>query len=183
MGCPSQQWLSIFVPNFLECEVSVVERQRQPWNYRLPENRCVKIVPYWKYFDVACEAIFIPALAFFSQLLGSVVRFLAGNEPTPFSLSAPKGVYGILRRTAQGDLILWVCANVGSKDAAVGLMRQTFVPISNVDVRILIPNGRSVKSVQLLRAERSVPFTVSGSYVTTKIPVVHIAELVHMVLE
>jgi hypothetical protein len=117
------------------------------------------------------------------HLLGSIVRFLAGNEPTPFSLSAPKGVYGILRRTAEGDLILWVCANVGFKDEAVGLMRQTFVPISNVDVRVLVPNGRSVKSVQLVRAEHSVPFTMSASYVETRIPVVHVAELVHIVLQ
>ena len=32
------------------------------------------------------------------RMLGSMVRYLGGNTPAPFSLVAPKGVYRILRR-------------------------------------------------------------------------------------
>ena len=53
------------------------------------------------------------------RILGSIIRYLAHQEPIPFRLTAPKGVYGILRRTSMGDLILWICANVGFKDASV----------------------------------------------------------------
>lgn len=121
----------------------------------------------------------IPSL---QRILGSIVRYLAADEPMPFSLTAPKGVYGILRRAPMGDLVLWVCANVGFKDAAVGRMRQEFVPISSVGVRVRIPEGRQVKSAHLVRADRSVPFTVSAGYAVATIPALHIAEVVHLKL-
>ena len=98
----------------------------------------------------------------------------------PFGLVAPKGVYGILRRVPGGDLALWICANVGFKDAAVGRMRQDFVPVSNVVAKVLLPNGRQVKSVDLLRAGQPVPFTIESGYVRITLPAVHIAELVHL---
>jgi hypothetical protein len=111
-----------------------------------------------------------------------MVRYLAGDAPLPFRIAAPVGVYGILRRAPNGDLVLWVLANVGFKDAAVGRMRQDFVPVSNVEVQVRIPEGRRVKSIELLRAERTAPFTIQGGYAIVTLPVVHIAELVHVVL-
>jgi hypothetical protein len=116
------------------------------------------------------------------RLLASMVCYLAGNAPKPFSLIAPKGVYGVLRRALGGDLALWICANVGMKDAAVGRMRQEFIPVANVEVKILVPEGRQVKSVHLVRSDRSVPFTISGGYAVVTIPNLHIAELVHLAL-
>ncbi|HWT80516.1 MAG TPA: beta-galactosidase trimerization domain-containing protein, partial [Candidatus Methylomirabilis sp.] len=80
------------------------------------------------------------------RMLASMVCFLAGGAPVPFNLTAPKGVYGILRRAPGGDPVLWICANVGFKDAAVGRMRQDFVPVSNVVAKILVPDGRKVDS-------------------------------------
>ncbi|MGH9325219.1 MAG: beta-galactosidase trimerization domain-containing protein [Terriglobia bacterium] len=117
------------------------------------------------------------------RVLGSIVRYLGGNEPMPFSISAPQGTYGMLRRTREGDLALWVCANIGFKDAAVGVMRQTYAPISNVEIRVLVPHGRSLRSVRLMRADRSVPFTMAAGYAVTRIPELHIGELVHFMLE
>jgi hypothetical protein len=116
------------------------------------------------------------------RLLTSMVRYLGGDAPMPFHLEAPRGVYGILRRVPGGDLGLWLCANVGFKDAAVGRMRQEFLPVSNVEARIRVPEGKQVKSVHLARSDRSAPFTVSGGYVVVKIPTLHIAELVHVAL-
>lgn len=121
----------------------------------------------------------VPSL---QRILGSIVRYLAADEPLPFSLTAPKGVYGILRRTATGDLVFWVCANVGFKDAAVGRMRQEFMPISNVEIKVRIPEGRSVQSVHLVRANRILPFTISGGYAVATIPTLHIAEVIHLKL-
>jgi hypothetical protein len=121
----------------------------------------------------------VPSL---QQILGSIIRYLAADEPVLFFLTAPKGVYGVLRHAPNGDLLLWVCANVGFKDAAVGRMRQEFVPVSNIEVRVRITAGRQLKSVHLVRAGRSVPFTVTEGYAVTKIPTLHIAELVHLKL-
>ena len=115
-----------------------------------------------------------------SRMLASMVRYLARDEPPPFGLVAPQGVYGILRRAPGGDLALWICANVGCKDATVGRMRQEFVPVANVQVKIRVPEGKQVKSVHLVRSDRSVPFTLSDGYAALNIPNLHIAELVHV---
>ena len=114
------------------------------------------------------------------RMLASMVRYLRADAPMPFSLVAPRGVYGILRRAAGGDLVLWICANVGYKDNTVGRMRQDFLPVPNVVARVLMPEGRQLKSVELLRAKQSVPFEMEGGYAVITLPVVHIAEVVHL---
>jgi hypothetical protein len=121
----------------------------------------------------------IPSLR---RMLASMVRYLGADAPMPFSMVAPRGVYGVLRRAPGGDLALWICANVGFKDATVGRMRQEFIPVANVEVKIRVPEGKQVKSVHLVRSDQSVPFTLSGEYAMMTIPNLHIAELVHVAL-
>lgn len=116
------------------------------------------------------------------RLLSSMVRFLANDAPPPFSIDAPRGVYGVLRQTAAGDFALWVLANVGFKDACIGRMRQEFVPLSNVRVTLQVPRARAAKAVQLLRAGETVPFQVENGFVSVTIPTLHVAEVVHLQL-
>lgn len=116
------------------------------------------------------------------RLLSSMVRYLAHDAPPPFTIDATLGVYGVLRQTADGDMVLWVLANVGFKDASIGRMRQEFVPLSNLRVEILVPHGRSVKAVHLVRSSQSVPFTLENGYASLQIPSLHVAEIVHMEL-
>jgi hypothetical protein len=116
------------------------------------------------------------------KLLVSMARYLASDAPLPFMLEAPRGVYGILRKAPSGDLTLWVCANVGCKDASVGRMRQSFLPVANVVAKVLLMGEKRVKSVQLLRAGLTVPFTREGVYAVIKLPEVHIAEVIHLTL-
>jgi len=133
------------------------------------------------YVSGSLEAMYMASrVASVQRMLGSMVRYLGGDNPLPFSMVAPKGVYGILRRTTGGDLVLWVVANVGFKDDTVGRMRQDFVPVSNVRVKVLVPPGRQVKSVDLLRAKETVPFTLENGYAALTLPAVHIAEVVHL---
>jgi hypothetical protein len=117
------------------------------------------------------------------RMLESMVRYLARDAPAPFSLTAPQGVYGILRKAPSGDLALWVCANVGFKDAAVGRMRQDFLPVPNVVARVLIPEGRRLRSVELLRRNQRAEFTMDGAYAVIPLPIVHIAEVVHLTFD
>jgi len=114
------------------------------------------------------------------RLLASIVRYLAHDAPPLFAVEAPRGVYGVLRKTAGDDRTLWVLANVGFKDSSDGRMRQEFVPLANVRVRILAPDNRRIKAVHLVRSGRSVPFTVEDGYVSLEIPTLHVAELVHL---
>jgi hypothetical protein len=116
------------------------------------------------------------------RILASAVRYLAGNSPPPFTLTAPRGVYGVLRRAPQGDLTLWLLANVGFKDADIGRMRQEFMVVPNVEARVLVPPGRKVRSVHLVRSRREIPFTRAGGYAVVTLPEVHVAEIVHLEL-
>jgi hypothetical protein len=114
------------------------------------------------------------------RVLTSMVRWLAKDAPAPFSLDAPRGVYGILRQSPSGDLALWIVANVGFKDAAVGRMRQEYMPVPGVLARVLIPEGRRLAAVELLRAQEQVAFTMEGFHAVFALPPLHIAELVHL---
>ena len=75
-------------------------------------------------------------------------------------------------------MTLWICANVGFKDNTVGRMRQDFLPVPNVVAKILVPEGRQVKSVELVRSHKPASFTMEGNYAVVTLPSVHIAELV-----
>jgi hypothetical protein len=61
-------------------------------------------------------------------------------------------------------------------------MRQEFVALSNVTVRILLPEGRTVKAVHLVRSAQTVPSTLEAGYATVVIPSLHAAEIVHLEL-
>ena len=116
------------------------------------------------------------------RILASAVRYLAGAAPEPFAISAPRGVYGVLRRAPNEDLMLWILANVGFKDADIGRMRQEFLPVSNVNVRVLITQAHRVNAAHLVRARREVPFTMTDNYAIMTLPEVHVAEVVHLEL-
>lgn len=118
-----------------------------------------------------------------SRLLASIVTYLGAGTPQPFRLKAPRGVYGVLRRATNGDLVLWVIANVGFKDAASGRMRQDYVPVTNVEVGIRIPEGRKAGAINFLRAEqKAANFRIEEGYAVATIPELHIAEVVHLSL-
>ena len=122
------------------------------WNLGTKESRGPAIVvnTYGKgrtvYISGSLEAHYASSrVPSHRRILASAVRYLAGDAPPPFTISAPRGVYGVLRRAPNADLTLWLMANVGFKDAALGRMRQEYMPVSNVEVRILVPEGRGVK--------------------------------------
>jgi hypothetical protein len=116
------------------------------------------------------------------QMLAAMVRYLGGGTPQPYTLKAPTGVYAVLRRATNEDLALWVLANVGFKDAVMGRMRQEYLPLSQIEVGIRIPEGKQAKAMRLMRGEQSVPFKVEGGYAVATIPTLHIAEVVHLAL-
>jgi hypothetical protein len=117
------------------------------------------------------------------RLLRSMVEYLERGAPQLFKLQAPRGVYGVLRQTTGGEPVLWLLANVGFKDAAVGRMRQEFVPVANVKISIRVPQGRQAKAMQLMRADRPIPFELEDGYAVATLPSLHIAEVLHLQLE
>lgn len=117
------------------------------------------------------------------EVLALMIQYLGGGEALPFKLQAPRGVYGVLRRAVNGDLALWVLANVGFKDAATGGMRQEFVPVQDVEVRIRVPEGRRVEGVELMRARQRIPYRLEEGYAVAILPTLHISEIVHLQLK
>jgi hypothetical protein len=140
----------------------------------------------------------VTRIASHRRVLGSVLRYLAGPTPAPFTVDAPRGVYAVLRQAPHGDLMLWLLGNVGFKDADIGRMRQEFMAVPNVAVKAFIPEGRTVKAVRLLRSGKSVPFDagsthetlrsvplrwrMAGRYAEVTVPSIHVAEVVHFEL-
>lgn len=116
------------------------------------------------------------------KMLGSMVQYLAGGAPLPFKLKAPRGVYGILRRARNEDLVLWILADVGFKNAAAGRMRQEYVPVRQVEVSMRIPEGRQAKGMRLMRADHAISFEAKEGYAVATIPELHITEIVHLAL-
>lgn len=116
------------------------------------------------------------------RILASAVRYLAADAPAPFTIRAPRGVYAVLRRAPNSDLTLWLLANVGFKDADIGRMRQEYMPVANVEVGIRVPQGRTVKSVHLIRAERQATFIIADGYAVVVLPTLHVAEILHLEL-
>ena len=116
------------------------------------------------------------------RLLGSIVSYLGGGRPLPFHLSAPRGVYAVLRRAPNEDLVLWVLANVGFKDASIGVMRQDYVPVSDVEIRIRVPERRQAKGMRLMRSGQSLPYRLENGYAVATVAKLHIAEVVHLQL-
>jgi hypothetical protein len=116
------------------------------------------------------------------ELLRSIVEYLGQGLPQPFKLTAPQGVYGVLRRAPRGDLMLWILANVGFKDAAAGRMRQQYVPVTNTQIAIQIPDGKRIKEMHLIRSDANIPFREEDGYAVGTIPTIHIAEVVHIAL-
>ena len=159
------------------------------WNLGLDEVRGPAIIVNelgkgrTVYIAGSLEAHYISSrVASLRRVLASAVRYLARDAQPLFATDAPRGVYGVLRQTSTGDRVLWVLANVGFKDASDGRMRQEFAHLSNVTVRILPPEGRTVKAVHLVRATQTAPFRMENGYVTTVIPTLHAAEIVHLEL-
>ena len=114
------------------------------------------------------------------RLIRSMVEYLSGGLPQPYKLKAPRGVYGVLRRAENGDRALWVLGNVGFKDAVAGRMRQEYMPVSEVEVAIRIPEGQQAKGMRLMRAEREISMREEDGYAVGTIPNLHIAEVVHL---
>jgi hypothetical protein len=157
------------------------------WNLGTKESRgpAVIVHAYGKgrtvYVSGSLEAHYsVSRVASLRRVLASMIRYLGRDKPLPFRLSAPRGVYGVLRRARNGDLVLWVLANAGFKDASRGRMRQEFVSVPNVEVKIRMPEGRRVRGVELVRTQRIVPYHLEEGYAVVTIPTLHIAEVVHL---
>ena len=102
------------------------------WNLGTKEVRGPAIVTHQHgqgkaiYVSGSLEANYLASrVVSIRRVLSSIVRYLGGDAPLPFRLSAPAGVYGILRQAVNSDLALWLLAPIGFKDASGGVCGRT----------------------------------------------------------
>jgi hypothetical protein len=87
------------------------------------------------------------------EYLATLIDPILGQHRT-YSIEARAGVIPHLTAT-KDTILLHLLADTGNKTKKLRI-REEFLPVENVNVRIRIPQGRSVKSVSLLRDGGSV---------------------------
>jgi len=96
-----------------------------------------------------------------SRLLQNTIRWVAG-EDAPVTIKGRGLIEAFAWETEPGFAVHVL--NYTNPNAHRGWLRE-FYPIGEQKVRLQLPAGRSVKRVDLLRAEREIPFRVSGGAV------------------
>jgi hypothetical protein len=79
------------------------------------------------------------------------------------------------------DLLLYLFANCGNKEKKYNV-REQYLPLEQVRARVRLPEGRTAKGVQLLRAGESVPWDVHDGWAEVVVPRILIHEIVHIEL-
>jgi hypothetical protein len=80
---------------------------------------------------------------------------------------------------SRDTILLHLVADTGNKTKKLRI-REEFLPVENVKVRVRVPNGRSVRAVSLLRAGTKFPATVRAGWVELTVPRVLIHEAVRV---
>lgn len=83
--------------------------------------------------------------------------------------------------SGRDHLLLHLLANTGNKWKKLR-MREEFYPIPEVQARIRIPEGRTLRRVSLLRAGREAPHRIAGGWVELQLPSVRIHEAIDVEL-
>jgi len=80
---------------------------------------------------------------------------------------------------SQDTLLLHLLADTGNKTKKLRI-REEFLPVENVKVRVRVPEGRKVASVSLLRAGAGPPARAAGGWIEVTVPRVLIHEAVRV---
>ena len=79
-------------------------------------------------------------------------------------------------------LLLHLLADTGNKTKHLKI-REEFLPVENVKVRIRIPEGKSLEAVSLLRSGQTLSATAVNGWVAVTVPRVFIHEAVKVDLK
>ncbi len=101
-----------------------------------------------------------------ARLLRNSIRWVSGANP-PVTIEGD-GVIETFAWETQAGFALHVL-NYTNPAMHRGWLR-TFYPIGEQRVRMILPPGRTVSKVELLRAEKTVPFRVNGGVIEFTIP-------------
>jgi hypothetical protein len=121
------------------------------------------------------ETLMEPLRAYFATLLDPILANWRTYEVEPRPGLLPH------LRISEDHLLLDLLANTGDK-SKMSLVREHYLAIENVKVRLRLPGRRDVKAVNLLRAGQPVKWSVSNGWVEVVTPRILISETVHVEL-
>ena len=124
---------------------------------------------------IYCETLLEPVRTYWGSLLEPVLKDARTYE-VEFRLGLTPHYMASADR-----LLLYLLSNTAN-DGNKLLARRQFLPLANVKVRIRIPSGRQVRSVSLLRARQTPPWTLHDRWVTLTVPRVQVFEAVQVEL-
>jgi hypothetical protein len=101
-----------------------------------------------------------------SRLLQNAIRWVAGDS-APVRIEGDGLIEAFAWETEPGFAVHVL--NYTNPNTHRGWLRE-FYPIGEQRVRLQLPAGRGVKRVELLRAEKEIPFKMSGDVVEFAIP-------------
>ncbi|HKE23267.1 MAG TPA: beta-galactosidase trimerization domain-containing protein [Bryobacteraceae bacterium] len=125
--------------------------------------------------------------AVYEETRMKVLRSFLGGLVTPW-LAARRSYEieyqpGLMPHLMASDnvLLLHLLADTGNKNKHLRI-REEFLPVTDVKLRIRVPQGRTVRSVSLLRNGAALPRTVSAGWLNVTVPRVFIHEAVKVEL-
>jgi hypothetical protein len=121
------------------------------------------------------ETLMEPLRAYFASLLDPILA-----DWRTYEVEARPGLLPHFR-ASENHLLLDLLANTGDKSKK-SFVREHYLPVENVKVRLRLPQGRAVKVVNLLRAGEPVRWNLSNGWAELVVPRVLIAETVHVEL-
>jgi hypothetical protein len=114
-----------------------------------------------------------PVREFLATLIDPIL-----NEHRTYALDYRAGVLPHLTAT-KDTILLHLLADTGNKTKKLRI-REEFLPVENVNVRIRIPEGRTVKQVSLLRAGEPVTRARTQGWIEVTVPKVLIHDAVRI---
>ncbi len=111
------------------------------------------------------------------EYLGSLIDPLLATG-RPYELDYRSGVMAHFT-SARDTIVLHLLADTGNKFKKLRA-REEFLPVENVNARIRVPEGRSVRAVSLLRSGATPPAASRGGWVEVTVPSLRIHEAIRV---
>jgi hypothetical protein len=134
------------------------------------------------YLTGSLEAVYYESrIESLPKFMTRLVDYLLGKVPQPYRLEGPAGVIANLA-AGQNALLLHVLCNIGNLWARP-VSRVDYVEAPRINIQVLIPTGRKVKAVRLLRRQESSGYRMQGEYVSIQLPTFSLYEGVYIELD
>ncbi len=112
------------------------------------------------------------------SFIAALLSLLARTRTSNYSVSYHPGLscqYAASREV----ILLHLFANTGNICKKL-LVQESYLPVTNISVRLQVPEGRTVKSVSMLWSQAAAPWKIANGMIELTVPQVHPCELLRV---